>query len=113
VRWAYRRPSRVPGVPPEVGLDEVVLQGGRVLAYTRTPDGTKDAARVLALARTMASLGARPAGATEGPGAGSARGPRSTQDRGTPAIGPWALAAGLSLLAVVVLAALKRSEMGR
>jgi hypothetical protein len=108
VRWAYRGPGRVPGVPPEIGLDEAVLQGGQVVAYTRTPDGANEAARVRALARALAALAAPTAGAAPRAGAGGAQALPSTQERGTPAIGPWVLAAGLSLLAVVVLAAGKR-----
>jgi hypothetical protein len=113
VRWAYHRSSRVPGVPPEIGLDEVVLQGGQILAYTRTPDGPNEAARVAALARTTAALSATAAGAADGAGAGGARGRPSAQEGGTPAIGPWVLAAALSLLAVVALAALTRPSEGQ
>jgi len=101
VRWAYGRPALVPGVPPEVGTDELILQGGQLVAYTRTPDGANEAARV----RALAALAAPTAGAANGADAGGAHAHPSTQERGTPAIGPWILAAGLSLLLVVVLAA--------
>ena len=113
VRWAYQCPSHLPGVPPEVGTDELVLQGGQILAYTRTPDGTNEAARALALARAMARLAAQDARAADVVGAGGARARPSTQERGTPAGGPGVLVAGLSLLAVVVLAALKRPNEWR
>ena len=112
VRWAYRCPSHLPGVPPEAGTDDLVLQGGQLVAYTRTPDGTNEAARKLALDRTMASLAAQAARVTDEAGVGGARGAPNTQERGAPAVGPWVLAAGLSLLAVAVLAALKRPNEG-
>jgi len=116
VRWPYHRPSRIPGVPPELGLDEVVLRGGQILAYTRTPEGTNEAARVSALARTTAALSANAAVAADGADTGGARGRPSTQEKGTPTIGPWILATALSLLAVVAvvaLAALTRPSEGQ
>jgi hypothetical protein len=112
VRWAYRRPSHLPGVPPEVGTDDLVLQGGRLVAYTRAPDGANEAARLLALSRTMGPRGAPDARAAHRAGPGGARGLPSAQEQGTPAVGPWILTAGLSVLAVVVLAALKRPNGG-
>jgi hypothetical protein len=55
--WAYGRPPIVPTVPPEVGEDAVVLRGGQIASYTRTPDGATQAARAAALGL----LGPRPA----------------------------------------------------
>jgi hypothetical protein len=107
-RWAYRRPSAVPGVPPEVGADELVLRGGRILLYARTPDGTNEAARMLALGRAVAAQGARSAGVTDGATTGGARGRPSPRERGAPGVERGVLLAGLSLLAVVVFAACKR-----
>ena len=110
VRWAYERPSLVDGVPPEVGDDQLILRNGRLLLYTRTPDGSNEAARLLALSRSMGSKAAQTVRAADRTGAEGARGAPDTQQRGSPAVGPWALAAGVSLLAVILLATLKHPD---
>ena len=112
-RWTYRRPSAVSGVPPEVGADELVLRGGRILLYARTPDGANEAARMRALGRAMATRAMPSSGIPDGARPGGARGQPDTQERGAPGVGPWVLAVGVSLLAVVVLAALQRPTEGR
>ena len=108
VRWAYQRegvraPAAVglPPLPRETGADELVLQGGRIARYTRTPDPASVAAwhhalNAAAIARTRQERAA------------ALPGPPDTQARGTPRIGPWVAALGLSLAGVVLLALLKR-----
>jgi hypothetical protein len=112
VRWAYERPSLVAGVPPEVGDDELILRNGRLLLYTRTPDGSNEAARLLALGRYMRSNAAQTVRGADRTGAEGARAAPDTQQRGAPTVGPWALAAGVSLLAVILLATFKRPNEG-
>ena len=75
LRWTYRRASLVPGVPPEVGTDELVLQGGLLVSYTRTPDGTNEAIRLLALDRAASRLAALSGSTSEGAGAAATRWP--------------------------------------
>jgi hypothetical protein len=112
MRWAYQRPSLVAGVPPEVGDDELTLRNGRLLLYTRTPDGSNEAARLLALSRSMGSKAAQTVRAADRTGAEGARDAPDTQQRGSPTVGPWALAAGVSLLAVILLAMFKHPDQG-
>jgi hypothetical protein len=112
VRWGYQqvgqaglgRPAAavgLPPLPPVTGTDELVLQGGRIARYTRTPDPASVAAwrqalNAAALARIRRERAAgRPA-------------PPDTQARGTPSLAPWVAALGLSLAGVVLLALLKR-----
>jgi hypothetical protein len=104
VRWTYTRGGSAPGpaggaLPPEAGTDEVVLRGGRIAAYTRTPDAATLRARAQALGLALAA--ATPPGA-----AAPAPGPAS----GRPGPGPglWLLAAGIALAGVVLLALGKR-----
>jgi hypothetical protein len=102
VRWTYTRGGTAPGpaggaLPQEAGTDEVVLRGGRIAAYTRTPDAATLRARAQALA--LAAAAATPPGAAApGPGAGPGR----------PTPGRWLLAAGIALAGVVLLALGKR-----
>ena len=111
VRWGYQQVGQVglrgpaavglPPLPPVTGTDELVLQGGRIARYTRTPDpASVEAVRqaLLAAARARAAR----ASAAEQPAA------RDTQARRTPSIGPWLVALGLSLAGVILLALLKR-----
>jgi hypothetical protein len=90
-----------PPLPLETGTDELVLRAGRIARYTRTPDPASVAAwhqalNAAAIARTRQErAAARPD-------------PPDTQARGTPSIGPWVAALGLSLAGVVLLALPKR-----
>ena len=111
VRWGYQQVGQVgmsnpaaaslPPLPPVTGADELVLQGGRIARYTRTPDPASVTAwhralNAAALARIHQERAAgRPA-------------PPDTQARGTPSLGPWVAALGLSLAGVVLLARLPR-----
>ena len=75
VRWGYTRGGAVApggggGLPPETGADEVVIRGGRIAAYTRTPDPASLEARRQA-ARAAAPIAA-PARGAAGPGGGPA-----------------------------------------
>ena len=83
------------------GTDELVLQGGRIARYTRTPDP----AAVEAVRRAL--LAAAEARATQ-VSAAAQPAARDTQARRTPSSGPWLMALGLSLAGVVLLALLKR-----
>jgi hypothetical protein len=56
VRWTYQHPGAGLPVPPEIGTDELVLRAGRILTYTRTPEGANQRARARALDRHIASL---------------------------------------------------------
>ena len=109
VRWGYQREGvRVPAaavslppLPRETGTDELVVRAGRIALYTRTPDPASVAAWRRAL-NAAAQAQAAPAAAAGQPA------PTDTQARGTPSIGPWLAALGLSLAGVVLLALLKR-----
>ena len=105
--WTYRRPSLVRGVPQEVGTDELVLQGGQLLAYTRMPDRAIEASRGLALERVVSQLAARQPIATDGPSADGAGPPPSLYEHDRPTAGSWITAAAASLLGAVTLTLLK------
>jgi hypothetical protein len=103
VRWLYTRGGPAsPGVagilPPETGTDEVVIRGGRIAAYTRTPDpASLDA-------RRQAARAAAPIAAPRVDGGPAA----VTPPQATPGAGPWLLAVGLILVSAVILALSKR-----
>ena len=110
VRWGYqqvgqvglRGPAvRLPPLPPVTGTDELVIRAGRIARYTRTPDP----ASVEAWRRV---LNAAAQAQARQPIADSRPAPTDTQARSTPSIGPWLAALGFSLVAIVLLALLKR-----
>jgi hypothetical protein len=82
VRWPYRRdalpPGPLPPLPPEVGTDEVVVRGGRIVAYTRTPDEEARAARARALDRATRAMAVRTAHPTAAPAGAAQRSPAAT-----------------------------------
>jgi hypothetical protein len=81
-RWPYRHaalpPGPLPPVPPEVGMDEVVVRGGRIVAYTRTPDGEARVARARALERATSAVALRSAHPTAAPAGAAQRSPEAT-----------------------------------
>jgi len=66
-RWPYQRATLLASLPAELGTDAVVLRGGRILAYTRTPDRASLAARAAALAGAMSAMATRTAGRPAAP----------------------------------------------
>jgi hypothetical protein len=80
VGWTYQRATPPPALPsalpPEVGADEVVLREGRILAYTRTPDGASQTARAQALDR---SLNAQATRMTRSPATAAGPAPRAAE----------------------------------
>jgi len=98
VRWPYRNPSVLPALPVEVGIDEVVLVGGRIAVYSRQPDPASHLARALAT-QTANSTATAAEGAPR---------PVDVQGRGTPLPGTWVVVAGVSLAGVIGLALLRR-----
>jgi hypothetical protein len=108
VRWDYRATTdlfrRLPGVGPSGGTAELTVRAGAIVALTTESDRATVRARELNLLRAVAK---GPAGAARG-GSEGAPGAPSTQARGTPAPGPWIAAAGVSLLAVIAMAAFTR-----
>jgi hypothetical protein len=101
VRWGYTREGTAfvitgGGLPPETGTDEVVVRGGRIVAYTRTPDPAALQARRQALDRANERIAAR-ASADGGPAA-------EPHAPAPPGAGRWLLAVGLVLASVVLLA---------
>jgi hypothetical protein len=103
VTWSYRASAdpyqQTPGVGPTEGTVTATVHAGRFTTLAITADPGSVQRRELAVAaarrRTPAATGdpAVPAGVPQ---------------RGTPSVGPWILALGLSLVAVVVLALFKR-----
>ena len=90
VRWRYRTegsgtPAPLGGLPPETGLDELVIRAGRIVSYTRIPDSASVAARQQALLALARAQPAPPRG-------------------GTPGAGAWVLAVGLCLVGLLLAA---------
>jgi len=105
VRWTYTRAGTAPGpaggaLPPETGTDEVVLRGGRITAYTRTPDLASVRARDQVLVHAAAAQ-LDPAPADRGPAA-------PPPNRPAAGAGPWLLATGGILVGVILLARVTR-----
>jgi hypothetical protein len=100
-RWPYRRAASPSALPPEIGTDEVVVRGGRILAYTRTPDGASRAARAVALARAMDAMATRTA---RQPAAAADTAPRAPGATDAPPDAAWPLRlAGLGAGAALLL----------
>jgi hypothetical protein len=111
VTWEYQAvlgDARTPGVTPSAGTAELAVRGGQIAALTLTSDRAAVAAHEASLIRAAVASAATAAQAAAAPSGVRRRTP-DTQGRGTLAMGPWILAAALSLAGVVVLAALKRT----
>jgi hypothetical protein len=110
--WDYTATAdafrRLPGVGPTAGTAELTVRGDRIVSLTLASDPASVAARAAAVERAAAAGAARAAQATAVAASGVLRRTPDTQGRGTPAVGPWIVAAALALAGVVVLAALKR-----
>jgi hypothetical protein len=107
ITWAYRGNPGPLNLPPVAGRDEVVIQDGRIVSYTRRPDYATVAVRGRALASVSHSLATRTARSEAAAAGGAGRGP-DTQGRGTPAVAQWAFAVALLLTVVVAPAMFKR-----
>jgi hypothetical protein len=108
-RWPYQRATVLASLPPELGTDAVVLRGGRILAYTRTPDRASLAARAEALAEAMSAVATRTAGRPAAPMGAAPPAAAATVADPTPVGWPLALG-GLAGLAAVT-AALRRRRL--
>ena len=110
--WDYAATTaatrRLPGVGPTAGTAELTVRGGRIGGQREGDDPASVAAREASLWRAAAAGAARATQATAVAASGVLRRTPDTQRRGTPAVGPWIVAAALSLAGVVLLALLKR-----
>jgi hypothetical protein len=107
VRWRYRSPALLPSLPPEVGVDEVVLLRGRIAMYSRKPDPASQLARARAFDRYLSARATQTARATEAAGGRVSSSPAARIRDGS-AIGIWVVGAALCLAGVIALALLKR-----
>ena len=101
-RWPYQRATLLASLPAELGTDAVVLRGGRILAYTRTPDRASLAARAAALAGAMSAMATRTAGRPAAPLGAAPRAAAATVAEPTPVGWPLALGGLAGLAAVTV-----------
>jgi hypothetical protein len=108
-RWPYQRATLLASLPAELGTDAVVLRGGRILAYTRTPDRASLAARAAALAGAMSAMATRTAGRPAAPIGAAPRVAAATVAEPDPVGWPLALG-GLAGLAAVT-AVLRRRRL--
>ena len=110
VTWAYAATADAfedLGVAPATGTVEATVRGGKIAALTLASDPASVRAREAGYERAVATAVAH---ATAVAASGVRRRTPDTQGRSAPGGGPWLVAAGLSLVAVGVLAALNRPK---
>ena len=105
----YEGDQKAQGIPPREGTEVDTVRDGKIVAAIMHPDPASAARQDAALRALRARQAAAAATATHVARSGLLRDLPSTQDRGSPSVGPWVLATAAALLGVLLLAAVRRS----